>query len=232
MSVADRDGIHHIPTGNAQRLVGVVAARGGVASIDTLAEAMWPDDDLAISRARLRNVLMRLRRGAGDLLTRTGTSIRLAPDITCDLHEFVRRAADAQSAARSDPDVGGHLATETIKLVTGEVFADFEYEDWAQAARHQVDQMTLGLLDLLSVQAEDNHDLPTAQHLAERALRLDRYTDSRYIRLAELLTLQGRNAAAATILEDAANAAREHHPDTTQSLGNRRRELLRKASGR
>ena len=49
----------------------------------------------------------------------------------------------------------------------------------------------IGLLDLLSVQAEDAGDLPRAQALAERALRLDRYTDSRYVRLAELLTLQG-----------------------------------------
>jgi DNA-binding SARP family transcriptional activator/DNA-binding CsgD family transcriptional regulator len=227
MSVADRDGIHHIPAGNAQRLVGVVAARGGVASIDVLAGAMWPNDDLAISRTRLRNVLMRLRRGAGSVVTRTGTSIRLAPDVTCDLHEFVRRASESQSATRSDPDVGGRLAAKAVKLVNGEVFADFEYEEWAQAARRQVAQMTLGLLDLLSVQAEDAGDLATAQHLAERALRLDCYTDSHYTRLAQLLTLQGRNAAAATVLEDAAIAARERSP----IVGSRRRQPLRWPSG-
>jgi DNA-binding SARP family transcriptional activator len=229
MSVTDRDGVQEVPAGNAQRLVGVVAARGGVASIDTLAEAMWPDDDLAMSRARLRNVLMRLRRGAGSVLVRTGTSIRLAADVRCDLHEFLRRAADAQSAARTDPDVGGHLAAEAVTLINGEVFADFEYEEWALAARQQVDQMMLSLLDLLSVQAEDAGDLATAQHLAERALRLDRYTDSRYIRLAELLTLQGRNAAAATVLEDASIAAREHSPMAPEVFSARRRELRRQA---
>ena len=67
----------------------------------------------------------------------------------------------------------------------------------------------IGLLDLLSVQAEDAGDLPRAQALAERALRLDRYTDSRYVRLAELLTMQGRSAAAVAVLEDAAEVARE-----------------------
>ena len=65
------------------------------------------------------------------------------------------------------------------------------------------------LLDLLSVQAEDAGDLPVAQSLAERALRLDRYADSRYVRLAELLTLQNRVAAAIAVLDDAAEVARE-----------------------
>jgi hypothetical protein len=122
MSITDHDAIHEIPAGNAQRLVGVVAAKGGVASIDAVAEAMWPNDDVRTSRGRMRNVLMRLRRETGNVLTRTGTSIRLAPDVTCDLHEFIRRASDAQSAARRDPDVGGHLAAEAVKLVGGEVF--------------------------------------------------------------------------------------------------------------
>ena len=67
-----------------------------------------------------------------------------------------------------------------------------------------VEQQLIGLLDLLSVQAEDAGDLPAAQALAERALRLDRYTDSRYVRLAELLTMQNRVAAAIAVLDDAA----------------------------
>ena len=59
------------------------------------------------------------------------------------------------------------------------------------------------------MQAEDVGDLPAAQALAERALRLDRYTDSRYVRLAELLTLQNRVAAAMAVLDDAAAVARD-----------------------
>jgi len=82
----------------------------------------------------------------------------------------------------------------------------------------------------LSVQAEDAGDLSAAQSLAERALRLDRYSDSRYVRLAELLTLQGRSAAAVAVLEDAAGAARDIGAAVPQEVKNRRDELMRRAA--
>ena len=209
MVIEDETGVVDVPTGNPQRLVGVVVANGGVATFDQLAEAMWPGDDVETSRARLRNVLLRLRRGVGDVVTRFGSGVRLAPGVGCDLHEFERLATDALASARSDPELAGQLAERAVALVDGAVLGDFEYEEWALASRRSVDQQLIGLLDLLSVQAEDAGDLPLAQALAERALRLDRYTDSRYVRLAELLTLQGRSAAAVAVLEDAAEVARE-----------------------
>ena len=93
-----------------------------------------------------------------------------------------------------------------------------------------VEQRLIGLLDLLSVRAEDAGDLPVAQSLAERALRLDRYTDSRYVRLAELLTLQGRAAAAVAVLEDAAEVARDLGVPCRPRSSARRDDLMRRAS--
>ena len=85
MVVEDGADVVEVPTGNPQRLVGVVVANGGVATFDQLAEAMWPGDDVETSRARLRNVLLRLRRGVGDVVTRFGSGVRLAPGVSCDL---------------------------------------------------------------------------------------------------------------------------------------------------
>jgi DNA-binding SARP family transcriptional activator len=230
MVVEDASGVVDIPTGNPQRLVGVVVAHGGVATFDQIAEALWPGDDVETSRARLRNVLLRLRRGVGEVLTRFGSGVRLAPDVGCDLDEFERLATDALSSARSDPEVAGRLATDAVALVDGTVLGDFEYEEWALAKRRLVDHQLIGLLDLLSVQAEDNGDLVLAQALAERALRIDRYTDSRYVRLAELMTLQGRTAAAVAILEDASEVARELGATPPQAAQSRRDELMRRAA--
>ena len=230
MVVEDDTGVVDVPTGNPQRLVGVVVAHGGVATFDQLAEAMWPGDDVETSRARLRNVLLRLRRGVGDVVTRFGSGVRLAPGVGCDLYEFERLATDALSSARSDPEIAGQLATDAVALVDGAVLGDFEYEEWALAKRRMVDQQLIGLLDLLSVQAEDAGDLVLAQALAERALRLDRYTDSRYVRLAELMTLQGRTAAAVAVLEDAAEVARELGATPPQAAKSRRDELIRRAA--
>ena len=99
-----------IPAGNPQRLVGVIVASGGSVTIDQASEALWGDDDVERSRTRLRNVLLRLRRAVGDLVVRTGSGLRLAPGVTCDLFDFRRRAQDALATARADPELAGELA--------------------------------------------------------------------------------------------------------------------------
>jgi DNA-binding SARP family transcriptional activator len=233
MAVHDGQTIEPIPPGNPQRLVGVIIAHGGSASFDQLSEAIWPGEEVETSRTRLRNVLLRLRRVVGDIVVRSGNGVRLAPDVTCDLQEFERLALDALSSARADPELAGRVAARAVELGTGTAFADFEYEEWAIAARRDADQRMISLLDLLSVQAEDEGDLAAAQALAERALRLDRYTDSRYVRLAELLTMQERTAAAIAVLDDAAEVAKQIGGSISpEGIEARRRELLRRtASG-
>ncbi|MGI9030675.1 MAG: hypothetical protein ACR2HP_11935 [Ilumatobacteraceae bacterium] len=216
-----------IPSGNPQRLVGVVLANGGSASFDQLGESIWPGEEVETSRTRLRNVLLRLRRVVGDVVVRSGSGVRLAPAVECDLLEFERVASDALAAARADPDLAGRLAHDAIAVGDGTVFVDFEYDEWAVTTRRSAEQQLIGLFDLLSVQAEDAGDFPLAQSLAERALRLDRYTDSRYVRLAELLTMQDRVAAAVAVLDDAAEVAREMGGALPSAARRRRQDLMR-----
>lgn len=218
--------------GNPQRLLGVVISAGGTATLDRVTEALWPGDPVNASRARLRNVLMRLRRGGGDLIVRSGSGVRLAPEVRSDLQEFLHRSGDALAVARTDPDLAGRLASRAVALVDGSVFADYEFEDWAIEARRTVDAQLIRLLDLLSVQAEDAGDLAAAQAHAERALQLDRYSDSRYVRLSELLTMQNRVAAAIAVLDDATQAARELGDGIPTAVRGRREELLRRAADR
>lgn len=206
----ERDGVMlEVPPGNPQRLLGLVAALGGTASFDQINEAVWPEDDVDTTRTRLRNVLMRLRRAVGEVIVRTSTGVRLAVGVGCDLHEFERLTADAAAASRMDPDLAGEFAEKALELATGTAFAEFEFEDWALSARRSIDHWLIDLLDLRSIQCEDAGDLTTAQALAERAVQLDRYTDSRYVRIAELMVMQGRKAAANAVLEEAAAASRE-----------------------
>lgn len=230
MVVEDADGVNQVPPGNPQRVVGVVVANGGSATFDQLSEAIWPGEDVDVSRARLRNVLLRLRRAVGDVVVRSGSGVRLADDLPCDLIEFERLALDALSSTRADPELAGRLAAEAVKAGDGTVFAGFEYEEWAITSRRSAEHRMIGLLDLLSVQAEDAGDLPAAQAFAERALRLDRYTDSRYVRLAELLTLQHRVAAAIAVLDDAAEVAREIGGALPASVTRRRDDLVRRTA--
>ena len=219
-----------IPPGNPQRLIGVLVANGGSVTIDQISDALWPGDEVDVSRTRLRNVLLRLRRAVGDVVVRTGAGLRLTPGLACDLHEFERLAADALATARADPEVAGELAAQAVAAGDGQLFVDFEYDEWAITARRSTDLQLITLLDLLSVQAEDAGDLQVAQALAERALRLDRYADSRYVRLAELLTMQNRVAAAIAVLDDAAVVAREIGDGSSTATKLRRDELLRRTA--
>jgi len=230
MTVYDGDVGTLVPSGNPQRLVGVIVANGGSANFDLLGESIWPGEDIETSRARLRNVLLRLRRAVGDIVVRSGSGVRLAPGLVCDLHHFERLATDALTSARADPDLAGRLAQDALATGDGTVFVDFEYDEWAVNARRSAEQQLIGLFDLMSVQAEDSGDLPLAQALAERALRLDRYTDSRYVRLAELLTIQDRVAAAIAVLDDAAEVAREMGGVLPSAATRWRRDLMRNAA--
>ena len=192
---------------------------------------MWPGEDVDVSRPRLRNVLLRLRRCG----RRRGGAVRLrgAPGRRRGLRPASSSTGwplDALSSARADPELAGRVAAEAVRAGDGTVFAGFEYEEWAIAARRSAEQRMISLLDLLSVQAEDAGDLPAAQALAERALRLDRYTDSRYVRLAELLTLQHRVAAAIAVLDDAAEVAREIGGALPASVTRRRDDLVRRTA--
>lgn len=209
LTVHTADGVADLPPGNPQRLAAVVVAFGGAATFDQIADAMWPGEPIATTRARLRNVLMRLRKAIGDAVVRSGNGVRLAPGVTCDLMEFSRLADDSMTYVRSDPDLAGALAERAVALAHGPLLAEFEYEEWSLTVRRRTEQQLLGLLDLLSVQAQDTGDLARAQQLAERALRLDRYTDSRYLRLADLMALDGRRAAALAVLADAGEVANE-----------------------
>lgn len=223
------DEVFEVPAGNPQRLAGVVVANEGVATFDQLSEALWPGDDIESTRPRLRNVLMRLRKAVGDVVTRSGNGIRLAPGATSDLAEFDRIASDALTSLRSDPDLAGRLAAEAVAIAEGPLFADFEYDDWAEVARRRTEQQLLTLLDLLSVQAEDEGDLGRAQQLAERALRLDRYSDSRRLRLADLFILDGKKARGMAVLAEGREVAQELGGTVSEEIERRRAELGRQA---
>ena len=122
-----------VPPGNPQRLVGVLVAAGGSVTLDQVSDAIWPGEDVDTSRTRLRNVLLRLRRAVGDIVTRTGNGLRLGAGVACDLHDFQRPAADALAAARADPELAGQLASVAVAEGDAPVFVDFEYDEWAIA---------------------------------------------------------------------------------------------------
>ena len=214
-----------VPAGNPQRLVGVIVASGGSVSIDQASEALWGDDDVERSRTRLRNVLLRLRRVVGDVVVRTGNGLRLGPDVSCDLYDFRRQAEDALATARADPELAGELAARARRRSRR-----------PGVRRLRVRRLGRGRPAAASISSgsacstccrcrpRTTATWPPAQALAERALRLDKYTDSRYVRLAELLDDAGPDG------RRDGRARRTPQPSPGRSATARRR--LRRAAAR
>ena len=148
-----------IPPGNPQRLVGVVAAYGGSASLDQISEAVWPGDPVEASRARLRNVLMRLRRVGGDLLVRSGVGRALRagralrpPGVRAPGRRRHRVGAGRPRAGRPAGHRGA-AAGRRHRVRRLRVRGVGRSRPVAS-----VEQQLISLLDLLSVQAEDAGD--------------------------------------------------------------------------
>lgn len=63
----------------------ILVLRGGLIHKDKLVAALWPNEDLAVGRGRLRNVLSKIRRATG------AQAFRSRPDFPTASHRGCRR---------------------------------------------------------------------------------------------------------------------------------------------
>jgi ATP/maltotriose-dependent transcriptional regulator MalT/DNA-binding SARP family transcriptional activator len=190
-----------MPEGQPEQLVKLLAASGGRLHADEAIEALWPEVDPDRGRKRLRNVLNRLRTGAGELVVRDGESLRLAPEIEVDAIRFEEEAARA--LATGLPGERSALARAALARYRGDLLPDDPYEAWAAGPRERLRRRCLALLDLLAGEAEARGDAAEALRLLERGIDADPYEQERYLRSARLLLGQGRHVAAARVLRRA-----------------------------
>lgn len=199
------------PTGDATPAAGLgarlvrllaVSAPGGIA-VDEAAELLWPDLDSGRGRARLRNVLSRLRATSGELVVRAGDSLRLHPGTTVDLRAFEERAVEALTAAARGDGAAAGLAKAALALHTGELLPDLLYEAWTVAPRERARRRLLDLLGVLADHHRSTGRLDDAVRVLERAMVLDVYDEERYVVAAEVRRQQGRHGAAMALLAKA-----------------------------
>jgi len=86
---------------------------------------------------------------------------------------------------------------------------DDRYETWAAGARERLRMQFLELLDILADGAEQRAEIDEAARMLERALDTEPYDEQRYVRLARLLSAQGRAGSALAALRRARAALDE-----------------------
>ena len=182
-------------------LLGLLVVRAGTPQPRAyLAETMWPDSDGAQARTNLRRELHHLRATLGD----TG-SLRVAADTLCwddgplcrvDVREFVLHTQRAVRAMANEDgaavDRHAHDALDSY----GGPFLPGCYEDWALAAREELQRTCVDLCDRLAMYWRDHGDLSAAIDAARRRLVLEPVEESGYQLLMGLFRDIGDRAGA------------------------------------
>ncbi|MBI2708752.1 MAG: hypothetical protein HYX34_03555 [Actinobacteria bacterium] len=195
-----------IPPGRPASLLKILVCLGGRATIDEVAEHLWPEEPPDLGRQRLRNVLARLRSAAGDVVVRDGETLTVAAGAAIDAWTFEDRARTALGLTGAGRRVA---ATVALACCGGELLPDDRYEPWAAAPRELARRRRLALLDALAADAEADRDLDEASRHLEAAIGDDPYDESRHLRLARALLAAERPADARAALERARRALAE-----------------------
>lgn len=182
-------------SGVAARAVKLAALVEGSLHVDELVETLWPDAAPGQGRARLRNVLSRLRSTCGPILERRGDLIGLADDVVVDVVAF--RSLARRVRALADDPASDALARAALRLYGGDLLPDSIYEPWAAAPRERLRRDRLALLDVAARHADRRGDVDDAVSLLEEAIESEPYDEERYVRLGEVLLRHGRRSAAA-----------------------------------
>jgi len=212
-------------SGQAAQLLKLVAVSGCKIPAERAIEALWPEADPQAGRNRLRTVLNRLRDTAGDVVSRQGDVLTLAPEVRLDLAQFEREAQQARALGLGDPTPAVALARSAIARYRGELLPHDPYEEWAATPREAARRTALELLDLCASAAVERSDLDELRRLVERTIELAPYDYERYLKAASALVDQGRNGAALTVVRRARTALRELGLDAPVQLVNLERSL-------
>lgn len=189
------------PPGAPSTLLRVVATHGAV-HVEELCEALWPESPTATGRARLRNVLSRLRATCGEVVMRVGDTVSLAGQVQVDLALFEQTARKALAIPPGDPE-RVTTAKRALAFHDGELLPEDLYREWAAGPRERARTLRLALLDAVADDAASSGDVNGALRRWEEATRIEPYDEVRYVAMAQLLVAHGRWGAAHAVLERA-----------------------------
>jgi DNA-binding SARP family transcriptional activator len=124
-----------------QRLVALLALRGGALSREYVAGVLWIDHSQGSANASLRTALWRLKRLCAPVIDVSPTYLALSHDVALDVQEIteVAKHLTAGDATCSDGDL------HTL-MRAGELLPDW-YDDWVVIDRERFRQTRLHALD-------------------------------------------------------------------------------------
>lgn len=197
------------------------------APAEEVEEILWPGAEPGLGRARMRNVIHRIRNACGPLVERDGRTLRLATGVEVDVHAFEECSLKAIAALEAGTPDARKSAWEALSLYTGELLPVDRHADWTAVARERLSRLYSSLFDHLEIDASERGDTAEALRVIERAIELDPYDEARYIRGARLLVERGSTGPAASMLRSAQVSMEGTGMDPSRALS----DVLKKLSG-
>lgn len=191
--------------GRPATLVKLLALRRNV-TVDEAVDTLWPDVALETGRARLRNLLHRVRVSSGEIIIRREDSLVLAGNVSVDATQFELLAQTAISAPAAQR---AGLARTALSVHTGVLLPGDPYADWVAASRERLQRQWLSLLDIIAADSQQRGDLDEAIGVLGQAIDAEPLGIERHVLLARCLVRQGRSSAAQAVAHRALAMAEE-----------------------
>ncbi|HEY1575386.1 MAG TPA: BTAD domain-containing putative transcriptional regulator [Pseudonocardiaceae bacterium] len=159
----------------SQRLLTLVAIKSGQISRNQAAGIMWPDTRAPRAAANLRSVVWRLQQTCSGVVVPSFYDLRLAHDVTVDIHQSSRVAFELLDHSKE-------MAPAELKKILrcnlyDDIAADLGNNDWLIAERERFRQLRVHALESLATQLleADCHGL--AIEAALGAVRADPFRE-------------------------------------------------------
>jgi DNA-binding SARP family transcriptional activator len=127
----------------SQQLIAFVALNTGCVSRDYMFAVLWPESSRRQANGNLRTTLWRLPTEVRDIVAADAVSVRLSPEVDCDVDHFVTHARHMIAGAELPARINFGTAFHHDLLPTW-------YEDWVLLEREQLRQLRMRALESLA----------------------------------------------------------------------------------
>lgn len=178
---------------SAQRVLAVLALRPTLGDRTQLGGILYPEGRQSRVSASLRSALWRAKREVGEpLIESQGTRLRLARDVTVDLHHWLHRARMLTAASKIESLLG---EGSEIDALSQELLPTWG-EEWLLMDQQRWDQLRLHALERLAEHCLENGRYMEAVEAALVAVSIEPYRESAHRVLIRTFIAEGNSASA------------------------------------